>query len=237
MKQNVKMKRRVSASRRSSQFFIEMDARGIILFLMLVLLTAAVVFYLGFIFGKATRDPNDPNLKHAKISDSKASDKQTLSKKDLNIYKIKEDKKKAASLTAEAKSAMKKVDQLMKGEKPSVKAAPKTSNAKPPTKPVAITKSGEKPEAKQPDATTSEVEKLYTIQIIATRNNERAGDIVKHLKRKGFEAYLVEVQAGGKKIYRVRVGKQAKTEISKLMTRLEKVIGGMGIKPKIVQVD
>jgi len=237
MIQNVKKKKRVAGGRRSSQFFIEMDARGILLFLTMVLLTVAVVFYLGFIFGKATRNPNDPRFQRKPTIGSKSSDRKTLSKKDLNIYNIKEDKKKTSTLTRDAKDAMKKVDQLVKGSQSTVKSVSKTlADKKPSPQKAAIKPASPKP-AVSGSSDVDKSGKLYTIQVFATRNELRAGDIVKGLKQKGFEAYMVEAISDGKKMYRVRVGKQPKAGITSLMKRLEKVIAGLDIKPKMIQVD
>jgi len=200
-------------------------------------LTVAVVFYLGFIFGKATRNPNDPLFQRKPTIGSKSSDRKTLSKKDLNIYNIKEDKKKTSTLPKDAKDAMKKVDQLVKGSQSTVKSASKTLADKKPSP----QKTAVKPVSPKPVVSSSsgadKSGKLYTIQVFATRSELRAGDFVKGLKQKGFEAYMVEAISDGNKMYRVRVGKQPKAGITNLMKRLEKVIAGLDIKPKLIQVD
>jgi|APSaa5957512576_1039674.scaffolds.fasta_scaffold60174_1 cell division septation protein DedD len=238
MKQNVKKKKRASTSgRRSSQFFVEMDARGVLFFLTMVLLTAAVVFYLGFTFGKATRNPNDPALQQSSLSDDEASGKQKLSKKDLNIYNIKQDKKKAAILNKDAQSAMAKVDQLVKGSQSTVASASKSLKTKSPATAAKKEKTETKPIVKAPAAKSTKSGKLWTFQIFATLDETKAGDIVKNLRQRGFDAYVAQITSGGKTMYRVRVGKQTRTTMLKLKPKLEKVVAGLGIKPKLMQID
>ena len=233
VKQNVKKKKRVSSgANRSSQFFVEMDARGVLIFLTLALLTAAVVFYLGFTFGKATRNPNDPSQQRRSISDSKSSSQQKLSKKDLNIYNIKEDKKRAAILKKDANSAIAEVDKLVKESKSTDTATRKS----PPPAPKKVEPA---PQAavKPPVTSSAKTSKLWTFQIFATKDENKAGEFVKFLRQGGFDAYTAIMVSDGKRMYRVRVGRQSRSDMLKLGPKLEKVVAGLGVKPKLLPAD
>ena len=65
----------------------------------------------------------------------------------------------------------------------------------------------------------------------------KAGDIVKNLRQRGFEAYVAHKTSEGKTMFRVRVGRQTRAEMLKLRPKLEKVVAGLGIKPKLMQMD
>jgi len=46
----------------------------------------------------------------------------------------------------------------------------------------------------------------YTVQVLATRNRNEAENLTNNLKRKGFGAYLVQIDDAGGAWYRVRIG-------------------------------
>lgn len=229
VQQKVKKIKRISKERRSTMFTIDLDTKGMLIFLVLVLLTAITIFYLGVIFGKATRDPNDPAL-GPKLNVKKiVKDNKSISTKNLNIFNIRDSNDQDDSLKKKSAQVLKKSDRVF-----GVSDSAKQSKPKP--APAVAAK-----EIKAPSSKISEPqpqkEALFAVQIFATQNIARARDLIAQLRKKSFDAYIVEISVDGRKIYRVRVGKKTKNEAAKLRARLEKVMAGMGEKPKVYQID
>ena len=62
----------------------------------------------------------------------------------------------------------------------------------------------------------------YTIQVFASRKHENAKILVEKLKRSGFDdAFIFKHTAGNKTLFRVRVGKVARSETKKLADKLK----------------
>ena len=62
----------------------------------------------------------------------------------------------------------------------------------------------------------------FTIQVFASRKQENAKILVEKLKANGFEdAFIFKHTAGSKTLYRVRVGKVARSETKKLADKLK----------------
>ena len=103
--------------------------------------------------------------------------------------------------------------------KPKTPEVPKsdTSILETPTIPDA----GEKPAVTKPSAAKTE-EAAFTIQVFASRKHENAKKLVEKLKANGFEdAFIFKHTAGSKTLYRVRVGKVARSETKKLADKLK----------------
>ena len=103
--------------------------------------------------------------------------------------------------------------------KPKTPEVPKTDNSiiETPTTPNAT----EEPAVAKPFAATSE-DVAYTIQVFASRKHENAKKLVEKLKVNGFEdAFIFKHTAGSKTLYRVRVGKVARSETKKLVDKLK----------------
>jgi len=81
----------------------------------------------------------------------------------------------------------------------------------------------EEPSVTKPFAATTEDE-AFTIQVFASRKHENAKKLVEKLKLNGFEdAFIFKHTAGNKTLYRVRVGKVARSETKKLAAKLKKL--------------
>ena len=91
MKQTLKTKKTVTRPKKTNQFVIELDAKGIGFFLIMGLIAALLVFYLGYVFGKATRDPNAPPMQAQEQIKADADAQETTVQKNLKIFNIKED--------------------------------------------------------------------------------------------------------------------------------------------------
>ena len=46
----------------------------------------------------------------------------------------------------------------------------------------------------------------YTVQVLATRNRNEAESLANNLKRKGYGAYMLQIEDAGGTWYRVRIG-------------------------------
>ena len=84
-----------------------------------------------------------------------------------------------------------------------------------------ISDTAEEPAVTKPSAATAE-NIAYTIQVFASRKHENAKKLVEKLKANGFEeAFIFKHTAGSKTLYRVRVGKIARSEANKLADKLK----------------
>src|SRR3989339_1216031 len=73
-----------STKNKSSQFSIEMDFRGVLVMALLAILTGATIFYLGVVFGKASRNPQEA----LKIAQETGQAPEGEPPKDLKIYDL-----------------------------------------------------------------------------------------------------------------------------------------------------
>jgi len=89
-----------------------------------------------------------------------------------------------------------------------------------------------------PDETTTKelARDTYTVQVFATKDKDKADRIVRSLRQQQFDSYLAEAKIGNQVLYRVRVGKKSKVKIEKMNKELQKVIGGMGMKSRIIKI-
>jgi hypothetical protein len=224
-------------SNESTQFAIEMDVKGMILFLTLVILTSGTIFYLGVIFGKATRDPNvSPSPSEYKVK--VLTPKKRTSEKKLDFYNVRDESDGMRNLRKNTKLALGKADRMIKeSESRKQRAAASKKNGQGEKKKDART--AQKRDREWPDNrnVVKPSGELYTIQILATKDKGKAMKIVEQLRKKAFDSYLINVTVGSTIIYRVRVGKRSKEGIETLKEKLDRVVGGMGIKPKILKIE
>ena len=235
MKQTVKPKKKMTRPKKSNQFAIEMDVKGISFFLFLGLAAALLVFYLGYVFGKATRDPNTLTAQTPSQIQAGSDLQESKVQKNLKIFDLKEDAgtriKKLKKSSSETLNSANKIIAASKEQTQPV-VAPKQKKRQPtPTK----TDSDFTP--KWPDSSQNRKggEDLYTFQIITTKNFEKASSFVKQLKRKGFDAYKDDVTIENKKLYRVRVGRKSRSQMLAIEEKLKKVVSGMG-KPRLTKI-
>jgi cell division septation protein DedD len=219
----------------ATQYSIDLDIKGMFFFVILALLTAIVVFYLGVLFGKASRDPSAKALSapESSVPGKTSADKITAS--DLEIYNIRsDDDTKISTLKKETKSVLEEADRVIRQSKTKQ------------TKPVELKGSEPQPVAAKPkqssqwpdQSTTSDLPKnTWTVQVFATKDKDKANRIVRVLRQQKFDAYLAQVNIEDQTIYRVRVGRKSKTEIEKLDRDLQKVIGGMGMKSRKIKLN
>lgn len=236
MKKKVQKINQNRSANSSRQFLVELDLKGLIILLSLALLTGITIFYLGLMFGKATRDPyNLPNKFEQSLSqESVESDSKT--DKNLKIYGIHEDSKPKSASQKEFDDLTKKADALLKTASETLDLEVLRSSRKETIKKESSKTSPPRtkqwPDVKKPNKNTV----LYTLQILATRQSDKAKGIIKMLKRKGFEAYSTHISIEGTKIYRVRVGKSDKKSIQALKKRLGKSVKGLG-KLSLVKIQ
>lgn len=222
----------------STQYSIDLDLKGLILFGVLALLTAVVVFYLGVIFGKASRDPNTFVQKKPAPTNSAVISEDLISNKDLEIFKMRNDDK-VKNLKNDTKDLLAEADRMIMETKQQIKTDTEAQKSKPPkvkkTAAVAATESQKKwPED---SAVKKKTQDVYTVQVFATKDKDKADRIVRLLRKQQFDAYLVSATIENQLIYRVRIGRKSKTEITKLNQDLKSVIGGMGMKSRIIKIN
>ncbi len=218
-----------------TQYTLDFDFKGLLFFISLSLLTALVVFYLGWIMGMGSRDPNiaEMNVKEEVIAEKNAE--KMITADDLEIYNIRESKR-ISHLKDDTKSILKEADRVLKESKNKEPVSVEKDTTKAKTKPAT---SKAKPQNQWPEESVKKKgsQELYTVQVIATRDREKAEKYVRLLKEKEFEAYLTTATIENKVLYRVRVGRKSRVNIEKMNINLKKVIGGMGIKAKIIKIN
>ena len=190
----------------ATKYNIEMDIRAFVVFTLLLLVAAAIIFYLGIIFGKAMRDPMDVPISVNTEIEKEKSEKKQVDVKNLKIYDMKEDKKEISSLKKDFEDISSKSKVTLEFLKDSKKKdSSKTIQSGTTTAP---TNTGN----------------LFTVQVFATKNNQKAVDIINNLKRQNFDAYFekVEVSESQEKMYLIRVGKVSKKEAENLKKKLSK---------------
>lgn len=218
-----------------AQYSIDLDIKGMFFFIILALMTAVVVFYLGVLFGKASRDPNFKALSVAenKVPEKMDADKITTS--DLEIYNIRtEDDKKISTLKKDTQSVLDEAERVIQQSKSLQPDQAEATKAEPQQ---AVTKPAQ--QAQWPDQPSPETlpKNTWTVQVFATKDKNKADRIVRMLRRQKFDSYLARVNIEGQTIYRVRVGRRPKAEIEKLDQDLQKVIGGMGMKSRKIKLN
>ena len=215
-------------------FTLEIDSKGLVIFAILVLLTAVTIFYLGMIFGKANRDPNLALKDPAGLTESGEEQPLIVPPKDLKIYDVHDKEKPLSNLQKEFAEISKKTDTIIEKEKQADRqeaeerraTAEQAQKIAEPEKPAQPAKP---PTVNWPETTTTQKnQKLFTIQVMATRNKTKADRIINQLKQKSYNAYVMEAKLEGTTIYRVRVGKTNKKQIEALRTKLEKSVAGLG---------
>lgn len=227
MKQNVKPSKKNQPPKKPAQFSIDMDVKGIGFFLLLGIGAALIVFYLGYTAGLAKRDPNKLSQKQPTPVETVAEAKVEEVKKDLKIYDIREDSGvRIEALKKSSKETLSDANRIIAESKQDPSVPQEAS------KPTPEESASEKKEPEftpqWPEKTDSDDDEkgLYTYQITSTKDIQKATTLVKHLKRKGFDAYRVAFKFKGELFYRVRVGRGSKSELRKIEPELKRVIRG-----------
>jgi len=224
MKQKVKPAKKIAQPRKPAQFAIEMDAKGISFFLALGLGAALIVFYLGYTYGKATRDPNTVALQQPAQAMIEGKSKTDEVQKNLKIYNIREDSSaKIEALKKDSQKTLGDAERLI-AETKAEPAPAKRQERKP------VVKKADSFKPQWPDNAEKKKSSggLFTYQILSTPDIERATSRVKLLKQRGFDAYRVAAKVNGKLYYRVRVGRGSRSDLRAIETRLKKVLSGDG---------
>jgi len=218
-KKKTKTTKRTSAK---SKYLLQMTTKGVILSLCLIVLISGWMFVLGVLVGRGTAPINfDIEILQKELKALKESiirqqqEKERVEmpsfkeEKELDFYEALKGSKKDETLI------LKKQEALTKGgsytqQKAQANAAPKnqlTSMKK-------MTKTGSMPSVKG----------AFYVQVASTKKVAAADELVKKLKRNGYQAYTVKVEIPDKGTwYRVCAGgfnsqSQAKTARDKLTT-------------------
>lgn len=237
-----------SSNNSGSQFSIDMDSKGVVIFLVLVVLTAGSVFYLGMLFGKAERNAHEKV--EIKGVAGEAAPEALKPPTDLKIYDL-------GGKSPEVGALQKEFNSLQESSAPTVEEETQAldqeakdleslkTQAKTPDQESApaADKEETKPKAESnawPDIVKETTEKsnqaLYSIQVLGTGNRAKADALVDQLKSKNFDAYVESLTSDGKQIYRVRVGRENAERIEKVKDRLEPYIKGLG-QPAVVPLQ
>ncbi len=210
------------------QFTVDLDIKGVILLSIMALATGITIFYLGVIFGKASRQPNlqpdQPNLE-----EKAATGESDLSiPKDLEVFDINDSPQQMEKLKENVQKALKKTDTVIR----------KTQEQEKPAAPVV--RPGKEQEGKkwpeQKTTVSKPTNNIYTIQVFVTKSKEKANILTKQLRQKEFDAYVQEVKHENQKLYKIRVGRMSKEKIGELKEKLQKVVGGMGMGLNVVKI-
>ncbi|MGK0288602.1 MAG: cell division septation protein DedD [bacterium] len=149
-----------SAKKEPIKYNVEMDTKSFAIFVLLSLVTAAIVFYLGVIFGKAIRDPDDLAFQQKNITNRQLTDTQNSKKKNLAVFNM-------TDLNAKKKNPIKKNTQTNQNTNTQKKTTTQTQQN-----------------------TQVLPKHFYTIQVFATGNRKKATNIVNGLKKDKFDAYV-----------------------------------------------
>ena len=226
-------------------FRIQLTLPVVVILTTLSTFSLAAAFYLGMVIEKSMQRPPEYHDAETDISAEKP-----LSEEDLKFFGLSERNKELESINLEElRDLKKKTQELTKvKEKPELKTPVKPEPVKPekpkltsPEKTDLTTKetpqvpksdtsiietpttpdAAEEPAVTKPFAATTE-DAAYTIQVFASRKHENAKKLVEKLKVNGFEdAFIFKHTAGSKTLYRVRVGKVARSETKKLADKLK----------------
>ena len=237
-------------SRGRKVFRIQLTLPVVVILTILSTFSLAAAFYLGMVIEKSMQRPPEYTDAETDISSDKPMLEEDLKffglsesnkeQESINLEELRDLKKKTEELTKvtekpELKTPEKpepvtpekpkltspeKTDLTTKETpKPKTPEVPKTDNSiiETPTTPNAA----EEPAVAKPFAATTE-DIAYTIQVFASRKHENAKKLVEKLKVNGFEdAFIFKHTAGSKTLYRVRVGKVARSETKKLVDKLK----------------
>lgn len=237
MRQNLNRPKQLAQPKKATQFSIDMDIKGVVVFLVLVILTAATVFYLGVIIGKATRDPNAPMLMSNQSEIKIKQDNESRVQKNLKIYDIRDESNKISTIKKDTQKIIDKANRVINETKQEEEKVQRRVRAKKEKVVAQKTPVKKKFEPTWPGNESAKKDRsIYTLQILATKSMEHATNFVKQLKRKGYGAYMVDVSIEGTKIYRIRVGKSSRSEIQKLQRDMKKVVEGIGSRPRIIKI-
>ena len=210
----------------------------------------AAAFYLGMVIEKSMQRPPEYPDVETNISEEKPLSEEDLKffglsernkeQESINLEELSDLKKKTVELTKVTdKPELKTLEKpepvtpeklkLTSPEKTHL-TAKETPKPKTPTLPKSdtsiletpkIPKAIVEPAVTKPIATTT-VDAAYTIQVFASRKHENAKKLVEKLKANGFgDAFIFKHTAGSKTLYRVRVGKVARSETKKLADKLK----------------
>ena len=221
----------------STQYTIDLDLKTMIFFLMLALATAVVVFYLGILFGKASRDPNQANVSTIETTPSNRSEEKVITEKDLEIYSIRTEEDTFSDLKKDSASVLKKADKMLETSPSSSESSSAPGDAVQ----TSASSSSEPESGPQTWPEQSPQDDLpkntYTVQVFATKDRDKAERIVRLLRQQQFDAYLARATIENQTIFRVRVGRKSRAEIEKTNEDLQKVIGGMGMKSRVLRIN
>ena len=224
-------------SRRRKVFRIQLTLPVVVTLTTLSTFSLAAAFYLGMVIEKSMqRPPEYPDV------ETDISAEKPLSEEDLNFFGLSERNKEQESINLEElRDLKKKTEELTKvpekpekpksappeKTEPTTKETPKPKTPEAPKSDTSILETpttpdaAEEPAVTKPFAATIE-DAAYTIQVFASRKHENAKKLVEKLKANGFEdAFIFKHTAGSKTLYRVRVGKVARSETKKLADKLK----------------
>ena len=213
-------------------FQVHLSISIVLLLLTLGTLSLFASFYLGMITGKSMQRPTEVNL----TVDEFPMD-NSLPEEDLKFFGLGETKKGQDFLDIKGiKELNNKTEELSKFEEIKKITPPKISKTVVPkvTSPEIINKETKKIKKDKSILTKLRDKKykdiqikddvIYTIQVLASRNQKNAKNLVEKLKKDGFNnAFIFEHAAGNKTLYRVRVGKIEQKETKKLANKLKKL--------------
>ena len=211
-------------------FRIQLTVSVVVLLLTLSAFSLVATFYLGMTTGISMQRPPESS-----IIDTNISAVKPLSEEELKFFGLSELKKDKDLIDiGEIRNLKKKTTELTKSTNPSQPTLPKTDTPKVDT-PDSLT-SGQKsvpvpkkelpknPEKAKFSAVKSTKNPTYTIQVLASRKQENAKNMVEKLKKNGFkDAFIFKHTAGNKTLYRVRVGKIDSSKTSNLANKLKKL--------------
>lgn len=222
----------------STLYSIELDVKNLIVLCLLAAFTGITIFYLGMLFGKATRDPNLGLVEDKRQTDdgTKPDVKKEIPK-NLKIFDIRDQDKSLNNFKKDFDALSKKSDRLIDKEEEAQKAEEKlAAQAKRITSaPAQKSPAREWPERKSKTARLDSGE-IYTLQVLATINKNKSNVITKQLIQKGFDAYVITDRVDNKTLYKVRVGRKGKGSIRSLKPRLDRVVAGMGVKTRLIKI-
>jgi hypothetical protein len=197
-----KSKKKASAKR--SRFVLVLTGKQLFLWLGLVFLSIVWMFALGILVGRGL---SPVRFDVPKLKKELMALKQEALKRDQERFNIETD-----NLSGNPELDFYKTLTDKKEEARFEFAKAHEHTAKPDVK---------SPEVSKPKKTGGHG--LLTIQVMSLKNAKKARQVVAHLKRKGYDAYLVTMNVPGKKAYhRVRVGHFAdSSEAGRVAVRLQ----------------
>ncbi len=213
-------------------FQIHLSISIVLILLTLSTLSLFAAFYLGMIAGKSMQRPPEVTF----VEEEFPID-NSVSNEDLRFFGLGERKKSQDFLDLEGIKELKNKTEELSKIKDFKQKTPSKIPKKPPPKVVS-------PEIKESEQkilsetksilpkvslskninSLSEAEKIYTIQVFASRNHKNAKNLVGKLKKDGFKnAFIFKHSAGSKTLYRVRVGKIGLKDTKILANKLKKL--------------